>query len=125
MVRILIVDDEPLVGEALSLLISTHGWEAETAVDAAEGLRKAREWRPDLVLCDINMPGQDGFAVVAQIRRDPELRALPVVLISGRVDPSHEARSRRAGAQALLLKPFGMKELVRLVERLVHGPSAS
>src|SRR5215216_4885240 len=83
---ILAVDDTPENLEILSVRLEANGYTVETAEDGEEGLRRARELQPDLILLDIMMPKLDGIAVVRELKRDPVLRTIPVILVTAKAD---------------------------------------
>ena len=77
MQRVLVVDDERLVADTLTLVLGKGGFEAKAAYSANDALDRARKFRPDLLLCDITMPGKDGIALVNEIKRElPDCRFL-------------------------------------------------
>jgi DNA-binding response OmpR family regulator len=115
--RVLVVDDDPVIVELLVLNLELEGHEAITANDGREALTLAREAAPDLLLLDIMMPELDGFAVCRALRDDPEFAHLPVVLLSARAQESDLVRGTAAGADAYVTKPFDPFELVRLLEQ--------
>jgi len=81
--RILVVDDEPDSIEFVRAILEDAGYEVVSASNGDEGIRAARVTRPDLVILDVQMPGKDGFSAFADMRKDPELRAIPVVMLTG------------------------------------------
>lgn len=80
---ILIVDDEPDMVAYLEALLDDHGYNVHTAQDGGAGLRAVRERTPDLVLMDVKMPGQSGLHLYRSMQQDPELRGIPVIVITG------------------------------------------
>lgn len=122
MPRILVIDDEEMVRYAVAMILRSEGWETVQAADGQEGLDKARQNPPEVIVCDLNMPVMDGFETLAAIRGDPVLRSVPFLVITGQPGHGHEERAMRGGADAVLLKPFRNDELVDLVRR--HLPSA-
>ena len=79
--RILVVDDEPLVAQTVSKIFEKHGFEVATAYSAVQALTFARQTRPDLVLCDINMPGRDGVDLMGDLGR--EIPTCPILVLTG------------------------------------------
>ncbi len=116
MARVLVVDDELDIREAVTEVLSYEGHEVVTASDGAEALRKARAVQPDVVLLDLMMPGMNGWDFRAAQLRDPAIASIPVVVLSalGRVST--------IDALAFLPKPFGLDDLLDLVRRAAaHG----
>lgn len=79
--RILVVDDDPLVAQTLTLIFHRHGFDAVTAYDAEQALTAVRETPPDLVLCDIDMPGRDGISLMMDLSH--ELPDCPILVLTG------------------------------------------
>ena len=112
MALILIVDDSPTEVFQMRRMLENHGFETEAAADGAEGLRKAREIRPDLILMDIVMPGVDGFKATRMLAADPATRAIPVIMISSKGQESDRTWGMRQGAVDYLVKPVKSAQLV-------------
>jgi DNA-binding NtrC family response regulator len=112
---VLVIDDEPVVREAVSRVLQADGLEVATASDAASGLSHPGLRDCRLVLCDLMLPDRSGMEVLGALRA---LRpGLPVVLITGYATPDHAVRAREAGAADFLAKPFESEELLDGVRR--------
>jgi len=123
--RVLLVDDTRTL---LSLIqVYLMGWRIEfhEAKDGLEGLAKARELKPELVVTDVRMPGMDGFELCAAIRADEELHHLPVVLLTSLNDETSRKKGRLVGASAFLTKPVSVDELRQTVASLLRLPPRS
>jgi twitching motility two-component system response regulator PilG len=123
--RVLLVDDTRTL---LSLIqVYLMGWHLEfhEAKDGLEGLSKAKELKPALVVTDVRMPGMDGFELCAAIRADAELHALPVVLLTSLNDETSRKKGRLVGASAFLTKPVSVDELRQTVGTLLKLPPRS
>ena len=81
--RLLVIEDDPDVGEALRTALEVGGHEVEIAANGYEGIAKAHRFEPDVVLCDIGLPGMDGYAVARAFRADAALRATCLIALSG------------------------------------------
>lgn len=90
-----------------------------TAMQGSLGLELAREHQPDLILLDLNLPDLSGDKVLVQLRQDPVLRDIPVVMISGDAIPSQIQRMLDLGARGYITKPFDVQELLRMVDELL------
>jgi len=112
MALILIVDDSPTEVFQMRRMLEDHGFETEAAADGAEGIRKAREIRPDLILMDIVMPGVDGFKATRMLAADPATRAIPVIMVSSKGQESDRTWGMRQGAVDYLVKPVKSAQLV-------------
>ena len=98
--RILVVDDDPTNVEVLRVRLSAQGYEVVTAIDGEEGLQRARELEPDLVLLDVMMPKLDGISVLKELKADITLRFMPVVLLTAKAETRD---SSMALGQALMI----------------------
>lgn len=109
--KILIVEDDPAIRELLNAVLESAG---HTVFEVGDGLSAhptAREVRPDVVLCDIGLPGIDGFAVLGQLKDDPELRHVPVIMVTAWAEPDLVANALARGAHDYVRKPFDIGEL--------------
>lgn len=120
--KVLLVDDTRTL---LSLIqVYLMGWQIEfvEAKDGLEGLAKAREARPDLIVSDVRMPGLDGFELCAAVRADPDLFQTPLVLLTSLNDDTSRKKGKLVGASAFLTKPVSVDELRRTVGTLLKLP---
>ena len=108
--QILLVDDNADMRNYLSRLLATR-YEVTAAVDGEEALAAARRARPDLILTDVMMPRLDGFGLLQQLRRDPELHGVPVIFLSARAGDEAKVEGLQRGADDYLVKPFSAREL--------------
>ena len=115
--RVLVVDDSPAQRHYVADCLSRQGFEVITAPDGEVALEKARAARPALVVSDYEMPVMTGFELVHALRRDPELRNIPVIMLTARDSKRDMAQLRAAGASAYLVKPFAQDKCVAIVER--------
>jgi len=114
--RILLIEDNSDMRETLRAILNLHGHEVFTAADGAVGLGIVRKTRPDLVLCDIGLPGEyDGFGVAQQIRADPELADVYLVALSGYGQEQDRQRARQSGFDHHLLKPVDFAALASVI----------
>ncbi len=113
--RVLVVEDNPDSAESLRLLLELFGHEVCVAATGPEGVRMARAQRPEVVLCDIGLPGLDGFGVAAALRRDPTTARAHLVAITGYGSDQTRARCREVGFDRYFTKPIDPDILVELV----------
>ncbi len=112
--RILIVDDEPLVAQTLTLIFRRNGFDAVTAYDADQALSESRKVTPDLVLCDIEMPGRDGISLMQDLTR--ELPGCPILVLTGFYSSLNRVRSYVATLKqpvSVVTKPCQPVDLLR------------
>ena len=118
--RLLVVDDARTVRELQRSILERAGYDVVTAADGEAALRALGERPADLVLCDVEMPGMDGFAVCAAIRATPAIAATPVVILTSRDSAEDHRRGLEAGADAYMVKSgFDQRELLATVRRLL------
>ncbi len=106
----LIVDDEPSLVELLSVSLRFQGFEVETATNGAEGLDKARAFRPDALILDVMMPGMDGFGMLRRLRADGV--DAPVLFLTARDAVEDKVTGLTIGADDYVTKPFSLEEVV-------------
>ena len=114
--EILIIEDDPASLELAVYLLSARGYTLHSAADGAEGLRLAFERRPDLILCDLQMPVLDGFEVLDRLRSDPALGAIPVVAVSAFSMVGDRERALATGFTGYLAKPVDPETFAVSVE---------
>jgi signal transduction histidine kinase len=117
-VPVLLVDDSTETLELLETLFTHRGYEVFGAGSAAEAVRAARARRPGLIISDISMPGTDGYALLAELRRMPGLETVPAIALTGHAMDEDRARALAAGFAVHIPKPVDPDELLRVVRRL-------
>jgi len=120
MARILVIEDNPINLELMSYLLRAWGHEVRQATDGVAGLAAARRERPDLIVCDIQMPGLDGYEAARRIRggNGSSARA-PIVALTANAMAEDRARCLEAGMDDYVAKPFRSDDLRAMLER--HG----
>ena len=121
--RVLVVEDDPSVRGLLQTLLSAEGYDVVTASDGLAGLVKATSTHPALVLLDLMMPDLGGVRVLEELRDDPELADIPVIVVTGKVDAVPGMRDV-LGEDNVFLKPFAVAELLARVGEVTGGPEA-
>jgi CheY-like chemotaxis protein len=112
---ILIVDDEPVQLRAIVAELSALGFETLIARDGVDGLRKAEQGRPDLILLDIRMPGWDGYETCRRLKAAPATRAIPVIFLTSLGDTAQKLAGFEAGCVDYITKPFDHREVLARV----------
>jgi CheY-like chemotaxis protein/anti-sigma regulatory factor (Ser/Thr protein kinase) len=113
--RVLVVDDEPDSNEVVSAILTVRGAEVRVGAGVAQALEVMRDWVPDLVVTDIGMPGQDGYSLLAAMRRDAKLSRVPGIALTAYASRDDRIRILAAGFQLHLAKPVDPTELVASV----------
>ena len=117
--RVLIIDDSPTILAFVKKMFASAGYVTLVAPDAERGLHLARTERPDLVVLDVIMPGMNGFAALRHIRHDPEVKHLPVIMMSGNEQATEQFYVMRIGADGFMKKPFSRFDLFSRIERML------
>lgn len=118
--KVLLVEDEELIITLLQRKLEKEGYKVSVARDGIEGMEKMREAEPDLVLLDIVMPRMGGFEVIEEMRKDKELRIIPIIVISNSGQPVELDRAKRLGARDWLIKTeFDPKEVLNKVKKQI------
>jgi chemosensory pili system protein ChpA (sensor histidine kinase/response regulator) len=112
---VLVVDDSLTVRRVTQRLLVREGYRVVTAKDGLDALERLAEERPAVLLSDIEMPRMDGFDLVRNVRADPRLRGLPVVMITSRIAQKHRDYAVELGVDHYLGKPYSEEELLSLV----------
>jgi CheY-like chemotaxis protein len=115
--RILVVEDQPDVAQLIEVVLKGEGHTVAIAADGAQGLMMSRDWKPDLILMDIMLPGVDGGTLISRLRQEPETVDLPIIAMSA--SRTLRDRSDELQADALLSKPFDVDALLVQVQFLL------
>jgi DNA-binding response OmpR family regulator len=121
--RILIVEDNPSVLRATGFILEKEGYEVLTAVDGLDGLKKAKEENPDLLILDVMLPGIDGFEICHSLRAEPQTAQLPILMFSAKGQETDKATGLKVGADEYLVKPVDREVLINKVEALLLAQS--
>jgi len=117
---ILIIEDDKFLRELIVQKLIKEGFEISEAVDGEEGMKKVKEEKPDLVLLDLILPGVDGFEVLARIKEDPVLAAIPVIILSNLGQKEDVERGLKLGAVDYLIKAhFTPGEIIEKVKNIL------
>jgi len=126
MKSILVIDDTEELRSLIVAILSNHGFNVLEAESGQAGMRMINDEKPDLVVCDVHMPGMDGYDTLAAVRNSSAHAATPFILMTGLVSRDGFQRGRVLGEENYLVKPFTMEQLVHSVtSRLVEKPAAA
>lgn len=119
-IKILYVEDQKDVQRAIYQLLSVLGYEVECADNGQEGVDKAINWLPDVILMDIRMPVLDGVEATRLIRQNPATANIPVIVLSAFTDQKTRAACEQVGVNGFVTKPVSMHKLTRLIEQVLE-----
>jgi len=122
--RILVVGDEIYIVHILDFSLGMEGYEVLTALDGEQALEKARAEKPDLIVLDIMMPKLDGYETCKRLKADPEVKDVPVILLSAKGRNVDQKVGFEVGADDYITKPFSPRKLVERINAILgHGTS--
>ena len=119
--QVLVVDDSPTIRAVLGKMLGQDGYTVLKAPDGETAVTMARSELPDLIFLDIVLPGMSGFEVLRTLRRDPQTKATPIVMISGNMQATEQFYVQRFGADDFMKKPFGRAEVFERIRALVEA----
>lgn len=124
--KILLIEDEKILGEILLTKLSDQGYEAKWELDGVAGLAAIREFKPDLILLDIVMPKKDGYEVLEDISKDDQMKKIPVIIISNSGQPVEIERVLALGAKDYIVKAqFSPEEVLTKMHKYLSGGETS
>lgn len=116
--KILILEDEKLILELLTRKLFFEGYKIKTAQNGVEGLEIMAKEKPDLVLTDVVMPQKDGFGVIEEMKKDPVLKSVPIIIISNSGQPVEIERAKKLGVSDWVIKTeFDPNEIIEKVKK--------
>jgi DNA-binding response OmpR family regulator len=119
--HVLLIEDEPNIIEAIRFILTRDGWQVSAHSDGADAVAAIRGARPDVVVLDVMLPGRSGFEVLQELRADPGLAALPVLMLTAKGQERDREQAARLGATRFMTKPFANTEILDAVRAL--GPA--
>ncbi|MBI4949391.1 MAG: response regulator [Deltaproteobacteria bacterium] len=122
--KILLADDSITIQKVIAITFAAESYELTIVGDGDSAVKKAREIAPDLVMADVAMPGKTGYEVCEAIKKDPQLKNTPVLLLAGTFEPLNKDEALRAGADDSIVKPFESQELLDKVKDLLDKAEA-
>ncbi len=121
MKKILIADDRSEVVVLVKVTLEGEGYRTIEASDGREALEKIRLEKPDLVLLDILMPKMNGFEVLSQLKKDPVLKEIPIIMLTAKGQKSDQEKGKELGATGYIIKPFSPSALLKRIEEILAG----
>jgi DNA-binding response OmpR family regulator len=125
MATVLVVDDDPVILQLLQVNFEMEGFVVLLAADGEEGLAVCRAERPDIVVSDVMMPRKSGLELLAELKDDPDINDIPVLLLTAKAQTTDVSAGIDAGADDYVTKPFEPLDLVDRVNRLIDARSRS
>jgi len=122
--RILVVDDEPEIRQALGLRLTAAGYDVLAAGDGHMGTQLAITEQPDAIVLDIGLPAGDGHTVAERLRAHPRTVGIPVIYLTARTSPVDARKARESGAFGYLIKPYPPQVLLSMILKAVNEPAA-
>jgi len=119
--RVLLIEDETNIAEAIRFLLTRDGWTVETHADGATAVARIRAVRPDVVVLDVMLPGRSGYEILEDLRADDALAALPVLILTARGQERERRLADARGASIFMTKPFANAEIVANLRKLAGG----
>ncbi len=119
MKKILHIEDEKDQIVLVKALLERKGYEVILAQNGNEGLNRARGDKPDLILLDIFLPGDNGFSVCKKLKSDEETKSIPVIMVTGSGDKYIEEQCKSVGADGCIVKPYEAQTLIEKVEEVL------
>lgn len=118
--KVLLVEDEPNIIEAISFILKRDGWSVATHADGTTALQAVERHAPDVVVLDVMLPGRSGFDILQDLRSDQVTQALPVLMLTARGQSKDREMAERLGASRFMTKPFSNKEVLACIQELVQ-----
>jgi DNA-binding response OmpR family regulator len=118
--RILIVEDEEEMANFLKMRLEAHNFDVLVTYDGKEGLDKAREEIPDLIILDLMLPKMDGYKVCEFLKGDDKFKEIPIIMLTAKAKEMYEQIGREVGADAYIPKPFEAEVMLSTIQRLIH-----
>lgn len=113
--KILVVDDEPEITEIVETFLTEAGYQVSVQNSPTEAIKSAHQFKPDVILLDIMMPGMDGYDICQELKKDPEFSGTPVIFLTGKDRNDDMGRSFKVGGDMFIKKPFSCDRLLEIV----------
>lgn len=117
--RVLLIEDEPNIIEAIRFILARDGWRVDTHSDGETALGAVRARAPDLVILDVMLPNRSGYDILQDLRLDDDTKALPVLMLTARGQKKDRELAEKLGVNRFMTKPFSNAEILTTVRELV------
>jgi len=119
MAKLLIIEDEKDIVQALEYNLKKEGFAVGKAFDGIQGLRSAAEFSPDLIILDLMLPGMDGLELCRRLKKDPKTENIPIVMLTAKGSETDKVVGLEVGADDYIVKPFSMRELIARIKTIL------
>jgi len=116
--RVLLIEDEPNIIEAIRFILARDGWRVDTHSDGLSAIAAIRARIPDLIILDVMLPNRSGFDILGELRADPEIGETPVLMLTARGQKKDRERAERLGVSRFMTKPFSNGDMLSTVREL-------
>ncbi|MFC3613580.1 response regulator transcription factor [Lutimaribacter marinistellae] len=116
--KVLLIEDEPNITEAIRFLLTREGWQVETHDDGSTAVGKVSDTRPDLVILDLMLPGKSGMEILREVREIEGMEGLPILMLTARGQSKDRDMAEKAGVSRFMTKPFSNTEVLTAVRDL-------
>lgn len=120
--KVLVVDDEEDFAKALKVRLNANGYDVVSAHDSIQAIMMANQEKPDLIILDIMIPGEDGFIVTEQLKQSQATQHIPIVFLTG--IPGGERRAYKLGASGYIMKPYHPEKLLETIHKVLEVKGA-
>ena len=120
MTKILIVDDEKDIVETLSFMLQAKGYEIISAYDGEEGLKLAKEEKPDLIILDVMMPKINGYKICRLLKYDAKYKNIPIIMVTARSQDNYKLIGEETGANEYITKPFEFSDVLNVINKYTN-----
>ncbi len=122
--HVVLVEDETNIAEAIRFLLGREGWRVEILANGTAAVEVIQKARPDLVMLDVMLPGKSGFEILRELRADPKMADLPILMLTARGQARDREIAEHAGVSRFMTKPFSNEEMLSAVRELTAtGPA--
>ena len=120
--HLLLIEDEPNIIEAISFILSRDGWSVRAHSDGTNAVETASRLKPDVIILDVMLPGKSGYDILREIREEPDISGMPVLMLTARGQTKDRELAEKAGASRFMTKPFSNADVVEAVRALALQP---
>ena len=119
--RVLVIEDEPNIIEAIRFILSREGWQVDIHANGETAVAAVENSKPDVLVLDVMLPGRSGYDILSDLRADPATQDLPVLMLTARGQKSDRDMAARVGANRFMTKPFSNEDVLNAVRDLAEA----